>query len=232
MTALPTIGWVCLSGATNFQYTDRMVVVFDLDGTLIDSTRALLTAHEIAWASVGHARPPVEAILDLVGLPLLDTMRTLAPHLDPGPLAEAYVRAYSVAADQNETLYDGIEALLTQPFRAAVATGKSQRGAERAVARHGLSGRFELVLGGDAVPRPKPFPDMLFKIMAETVCRDLVMVGDTTYDLEMARAAGVNAIGVAWGHHEVSRLEQWAPVVHTVEGLHHALSAFITPMHR
>jgi len=111
--------------------------------------------------------------------------------------------------------------LLARPFRAAVATGKSQRGAERAVNQHGLTDRFEIVLGGNSVPRPKPNPDLLHAIMTatETGAEDLVMIGDTTYDLEMAHAAGVKAIGVAWGHHSVDRLRAWAPVVESVEEL-------------
>ena len=72
--------------------------------------------------------------------------------------------------------------LLAKPFRAAVATGKSQRGANRAVNHHGFSDRFEMVLGGNSVPRPKPNPDMLWAIMEGTGTQDLVMIGDTTYD--------------------------------------------------
>ena len=64
---------------------------------------------------------------------------------------------------------------------------------------------------------------MLYAIMEATGTKDLVMVGDTTYDLEMAHAAGVKAIGVSWGHHSVERLRKWAPVVHSVEELGRAL---------
>ena len=80
-----------------------------------------------------------------------------------------------------------------------------------------------MVLGGDSVPNPKPHPDMLHAIKEATGTKDLVMVGDTTYDLEMAHAAGVKAIGVSWGHHSVERLLKWAPVVHSVEELRHHL---------
>ena len=85
----------------------------------------------------------------------------------------------------------------------------------------GLTERFEIVLGGDSVPRPKPNPDLLQAIMTATATgnEDLVMIGDTTYDLEMAHAAGVKAIGVSWGHHAVERLREWAPVVDSVEEL-------------
>lgn len=196
-----------------------MLVVFDLDGTVVDSTGALLAAHEAAWASVGQQCPPDEAILELIGLPLVHIMRTLGPEHDPEALAEVYSVAYVQAAAHHERLFDGMAELLARPFRAAVATGKGQRGADRVVKQFGLTDRFEIVLGGNSVPRPKPSPDLLHAIMEATGTRDLVMIGDTTYDLEMARAAGVRAIGVSWGHHSVERLREWAPVVHSVDEL-------------
>jgi phosphoglycolate phosphatase len=199
------------------------LVVFDLDGTVVDSTQALLSAHTVAWASLGLQRPPDEEILDLIGLPLVHTMRTLAPKQDPEALAEAYSRAYMETGPRDERLFDGMAALLARPFRAAVATGKGQRGADRTVEHHGLGDRFEIVLGGNSVPRPKPYPDLLHAIMEATGTKDLVMIGDTTYDLEMAHAAGVKAIGVSWGHHSVERLRTWAPVVDSIQELQNLL---------
>ena len=196
-----------------------MLVVFDLDGTLIDSTQSLLAAHDFAWEKVGRPRPPAGAILELVGLPLIDTMKTLDPAADADALARAYSDAYSDTSKQYERLFDGVEQMLSLPFRAAVATGKSQRGAERAVYQHGLAGRFEIVLGGNSVARPKPYPDMLLAIREHTGADDLVMVGDTTYDLEMAQAAGARAIGVGWGHHSVDRLSGFGPVAETMAEL-------------
>ena len=197
-----------------------MLVVFDLDGTVVDSTRVLLESHAAAWASVGRPCPPAETILELIGLPLIDTMQKLDPTQDAEHLAEVYSKAY-VEGAHHEKLFDGIAELLAKPFRAAVATGKSQRGAERVVKQFGFDGRFEIVLGGNSVPRAKPFPDMLEAIMKATgtTASELVMIGDTTYDLEMAHAAGVKGIGVSWGHHTVERLRKWAPVVDTVAEL-------------
>ena len=134
-----------------------MLVVFDLDGTVIDSTRALLEAHEVAWASVGRECPPAEAILELIGLPLTDTMRKLGPDQDPEALAEAYSQAY-VKAAHHERLFGGMAELLARPFRAAVATGKSQQGAERVVNQFGLADRFEIVLGVIPYPAPNRIP--------------------------------------------------------------------------
>ena len=196
-----------------------MVVVFDLDGTLIDSTEALLTAHDAAWASQGRTRPPDDQILAQIGLPLVDIMQHFAPELDPEPLIKVYSEAYVSAAVHCERIFAGMDKVLNRPFRAAVATGKGQRGAENAVRRHGLESRFEVILGADSVARPKPYPDMLEEVMRRTGTRDLVMIGDTTFDLEMAQRAGVRAIGVSWGHHSIDRLEPLAPVVKTVEAL-------------
>ena len=200
-----------------------MLVVFDLDGTVVDSTETLLEAHRVAWSSVGCSCPSPEAILELIGLPLDDIMKKLGPEQDPEHLAELYSKAY-VEAAHLERLFDGMAELLAKPFRAAVATGKSQRGAERVVKQFGFEGRFEIVLGGNSVPRAKPHPDMLHAIMDATGTQELVMVGDTTYDLEMAHAAGVKAIGVSWGHHDVERLRPWAPVVNSVAELEQMLN--------
>jgi len=196
-----------------------VIVVFDLDGTLVDSSKSLLMAHQVAWKSCGLECPPARSILDLVGLPLLETMQILAPQSDHHALAKAYSKAYLKTSMEHETLFKGIKELLKEPFRAAVATGKSQRGAENAVKRHGIAEHFELVLGGNSVPRPKPNPDLLWAIMKSTGESELVMVGDTTYDLEMAHNAGVPAIGVSWGHHSAKRLQKWAPVVDSIEEL-------------
>ena len=200
-----------------------MLVVFDLDGTVVDSTRTLLAAHDAAWASVGLKRPPDEDILELIGLPLVHTMRVLDPEQDPEALAKAYSLAYVEIAPRYERLFDGMAELLALPFRAAVATGKGQRGADRVVNQFGLEHRFEIVLGGNSVPNPKPHPDLLYAIMEATGTKELVMIGDTTYDLEMAHAAGVKAIGVSWGHHPVERLREWAHVVDSVEELRRLL---------
>ena len=195
-----------------------MLAVFDLDGTIIDSADAILESHNAAWASVGVKRPAKEDILSMTGLPLIEIMQKLGPEQDPVALAEVYSKTY-VKATRHERLFEGIIDLLARPFRAAVATGKSQRGADRVIKEFGFSDRFELVLGGNSVSKPKPNPDLLFSIMEKTGTKDIVMIGDTTYDLEMAHAAGVKGIGVSWGHHTSEELRKWAPVVNSVEEL-------------
>ena len=151
-------------------------------------------------------------------MPLIEIMQKLGPEQDPVALAEVYSKTY-VKATRHERLFEGIIDLLARPFRAAVATGKSQRGADRVIKEFGFSDRFEVVLGGNSVSKPKPNPDLLFSIMEKTGTKDIVMIGDTTYDLEMAHAAGVKGIGVSWGHHTSEELRKWAPVVDSFEEL-------------
>ena len=201
-----------------------MLVVFDLDGTLVDSSRSILVSHEAAWASVGAKCPPKEEILKLTGLPLIDIMQKLGPEYNPRTLANVYSQTY-VEATRHECLFDGVTDLLAKPFRAAVATGKSQRGADRVIKHFGFESRFEAVLGANSVPNPKPNPDLLYMIMEITKTKDIVMIGDTTYDLEMADAAGVKGIGVSWGHHKPEALEKWAPVATSVKELESLLKA-------
>ena len=150
-------------------------------------------------------------------------MKTLAPDQDPDALAEAYSKAYVAAATQHERLFDGMtELFFASLSRRSRHRKKSKRCRARPKTVWALR-PIRIILGGNSVPNPKPHPDMLDKIMAATGTQDLVMVGDTTYDLEMAKAAGVKAIGVSWGHHSVERLNEWAPVVHSVDELQRAL---------
>ena len=200
-----------------------MLVVFDLDGTLIDSRKSILESHKAAWKSINAKCPPEEEILKLTGLPLLEIMQKLGPMYDARALAKVYSLNY-VKATRHERLFDGVTELLARKFRAAIATGKSQRGADRVVKHFGFEGRFEIILGGNSVPNPKPNPDLLYSIMESAGTRNLIMVGDTTYDLEMANAAGVRGVGVSWGHHPSELLEKWAPVVDTVDELMHHLN--------
>ena len=107
------------------EMNSKRMVVFDLDGTLVDSRAALLAAHDAAWASHNLPRPSDSDILTLVGLSLRETMLRLAPDQDPDPLAEAYSIAYKAAAVEKETLFEGVHSLLSGSYRAAVATGKA-----------------------------------------------------------------------------------------------------------
>jgi len=193
------------------------VVVFDCDGTLVDSGAMILAAMENAFHS-SRLEPPVPAaIRHVIGLSLDEAVRALTPGVAPAVqagLADAYRSAFTrLRADErwDEPLFAGIAELLRELDAAgrllAIATGESRRGVDRLLVKHGLEGRFVSVQTADGNPS-KPHPAMLLKAVAECGGRPeaACMIGDTVYDIEMARLAGVTAIGVAWGHHEPARL--------------------------
>lgn len=187
------------------------LVVLDVDGTLIDSQNHIHAAMVSAFATVGLPPPAREQVLGIVGLSLPEAVANLAPHVDP-EMRAAIVAAYrsGFAAARGPTpapLYPGAaEALQGLAARSGVilgvATGKSRRGLDRLIADHGMQGLFATCQVADDHPS-KPHPSMLFAALAETgvPASRAVMVGDTSFDMEMGRRAGVAAIGVAWGYH-------------------------------
>lgn len=196
------------------------LVVFDVDGTLIDGQAHHGAAMAAAFEAVGLPVPPRRRSRELVGLSLRETMRILAPDETEevhAALDAAYRRA-SIAereAGRGEAaspLYPGArEAVLRAAARPStllgVATGKSRRGLAHALDAHGLEGVFQTLQTADDHPS-KPHPSMLERCLAETGAEawQAAMIGDTGFDMEMARAAGFAPIGVAWGYHAVERL--------------------------
>jgi phosphoglycolate phosphatase len=192
------------------------LIIFDCDGTLVDSQHMICAAMQQAYEAHGLPVPPTEKLLSIVGLSLPDAFRRLAGLVGSGEdhpvdgLVTCYKTAFAALrqSDQHlEPLYPGARAALDALGRRpdtllGIATGKSQRGVRAVLGRHGLSGRFATIQTSDDAPS-KPHPGMVLAAMRETGVppRDTVMVGDTVYDVEMARAAGVRAIGVGWGYH-------------------------------
>ncbi len=193
------------------------LAVFDCDGTLADGQAAISRSMERAFASCGLACPPRNEVLRIVGLSLPVAVRRLAP--DAGEEAHAaIVLAYKEAffqartsGEHSEPLFEGIDPLVRSLHGAGwtlgIATGKSDRGLGGLLAVHGLGEFFATLQTADRHPS-KPHPAMLEAALAEAgaVPREAVMIGDTTYDIEMARAAGVRALGVAWGYHAPDEL--------------------------
>lgn len=190
------------------------LAVFDCDGTLVDSQANICRAMESAYIAGGIAAPPRHAIRGIVGLSLVEAVATLSP--DGGAdlhreLAAGYKAAFvamrAAGELEAEPLYDGLvaalDALQADGWLLGVATGKSDRGLAFLLAHHGLSDRFVTLQTADRHPS-KPHPSMLETAMAEAgVAADAtVMIGDTSYDMHMARNAGVRAIGVTWGYHD------------------------------
>ena len=189
--------------------------MFDCDGTLVDGQANICRAMEETFDRAGLTPPPRAMTRRIVGLSLPEAMRALAPDADHGRLAEEYKAIYrSMRADgrlDDEPLFDGvadaIEALVDAGWTLGVATGKSDRGLALVLARHGLAHRFATLHTADRHPS-KPHPAMLLAGMAAMGVPPhlTVMIGDTSYDMIMARAAGVRAIGVAWGYHAADEL--------------------------
>ncbi|MEK9967749.1 MAG: HAD-IA family hydrolase [Ferrovibrio sp.] len=194
------------------------LVIFDCDGTLVDSQHHIVSAMHSAFAANGLGLPDAESVRRTVGLPLeVAIERLLLPLGSPAPVP--VIDAYKTAAiaqrlepDHHEPLFPGLVATLDRleqaGFLLGVATGKARRGLNFTLTTHGLSDRFVTLQTCDVVAAGKPAPDMVLQAMAETgaVPASTIVVGDTTYDMEMARNAGVAAIGVSWGYHEESVL--------------------------
>jgi phosphoglycolate phosphatase len=186
------------------------LAVFDIDGTLVDSREIIHRAACEAAACVGMAEPSYETVRRMVGLSLPDALRTLAPGMGEGDF-HRFVEGYKDAFQRmhatpgfSEPLYDGAEALLYRLRRdgwaLSMATGKSRRGVERWMGRDGWADLFASTHCADDGPG-KPHPAMLLAAMERSGAQAerTVMIGDTSHDMAMARAAGVRAQGVAWG---------------------------------
>ena len=203
------------------------LVVFDVDGTLVDSQADIVAAMAHAFERAGHPMPLRERVLGIVGLSLDVAVARLAPDLDArlhrqmtGWYKDAYVdlRAKTGAA-QSSPLYPGaleaIKALHDVPeVLLGVATGKSRRGLDKLFEAHDLGQYFVTRQVSDHHPS-KPHPAMLLAALSETGVdpAQAVMIGDTSYDMEMAHGAGVAGIGVSWGYHPREHLHQAAHMI-------------------
>ena len=216
------------------------LIILDCDGTIVDSQNAIVSAMEYAFGACGLASPSRQAVLDIVGLSLGEAFQLLAPDASPGEqnfLANHYRDAFRHLHDDPaalEPLYEGaLEVLETLSEREdillGIATGKSLRGVERLFAREGFGDWFITVQTADTHPS-KPHPAMIAAAMGETGAAPdrTVMIGDTTYDIEMAMNANVAALGVSWGYHPASALKEagadrvidaWEDMIGTIDEL-------------
>lgn len=208
--------------------SDLSLVLLDLDGTLVDSRQLIIQIMKVAADEAGLRHPTDDAVGRIIGLSLDRAIADLFPDEgaeDHARLLEAYrVEALRMRADpaDPEALFAGaheaVSTLRDAGYLLGIATGKARRGVAHFCTRYNMAGWFDTVQTPDTNPS-KPHPGMIESAMTETgiPASRTVMVGDTVYDLEMARNAGVFGVGVAWGNHPVCELER--------AGSHHIVEA-------
>lgn len=191
------------------------LLVFDWDGTLLDSTGAIVESVKAACRDLGQPEPSADHARQVIGLGLDDALRHSAPDLseDRFPLFVERYRYHYLTRDQDLRLFDGTAELIAElqasGFLLAVATGKSRPGLNRSLAHTGLGSRFLATRCVDEC-FSKPHPQMLVELMDECLVSPsrTLMIGDTTHDLQMAVNAGVAGLAVTYGAHSVSSLSE------------------------
>ncbi len=212
------------------------MLILDLDGTLVDSAALLVNLVNDTLAGNGHPRADAQTVRACIGLPLEDVFRRAAPPGEPSDAVENLCTRYRMLADAPEfvrqfRLYPGVaptlETLRTAGSRLVVATSK-RRATTMDILRHcGIDELMEAVIGGDCVTRGKPHPEMVYR--ARRLCpaspdRTLI-VGDTSFDIEMGQAAGIATCAVTYGVHPAHALRALRPdyIIDRFEVLRHVL---------
>lgn len=193
------------------------LAIFDCDGTLVDSGATIYAALSESFRQNGIEVPDPQVARRVIGLSLIEAMAGLVPHAEPEDhvrLAGDYKRAFwnlRAAGQVEEPLFDGVlellDALEDEGWLLAVATGKSDRGLKHCLEQHDIHARFASLQTADRHPS-KPHPSMVLQAIAEAGAspETSFVVGDTSFDMAMAAAAGAAPIGAAWGYHEPQEL--------------------------
>lgn len=196
------------------------LIVFDWDGTLMDSETKIVTCIQAAFGDVGAPPPSAEAARNIIGLGLHEATVELWPEADEvrrKRVVERYRHHFLDANQTPSTLFPGarelVDWLAECGYLLAVATGKSRRGLSDALEATGLGDRFHATRCADETSS-KPHPEMLLQLMGELGVQgsDTLMVGDTEYDMQMAQNAGASALAVCYGVHEKDRLLAQRPL--------------------
>lgn len=195
------------------------LVIFDCDGTLVDSQHNIVAAMTQAFRDRDHIPPSAADVRAVVGLALAEAVASLRPGLPDAEhhaIAERYKAIFFAMrqrAEHEEPLFpgavDALDRLAAAGCVLGIATGKARRGLDATLRMHGLGDRFTTLQTADIAPG-KPHPAMVERAMAETGADPsrTVVVGDTTFDIQMARNAGVTGIGVGWGYHPAESLRR------------------------
>jgi phosphoglycolate phosphatase len=196
--------------------TNRLAI-FDCDGTLVDSQHNIVAAMSGAFTGAGLAAPTRQDTLSIVGLSLVPAVAALLPdhedalHREVAEGYKAHFQGMRKRGELGEPLFDGIVDLLDRleddGWLLGIATGNSDKGLQHCLETHGLLGRFVTLQTADRHPS-KPHPSMIDQAMADVGAapENTIMIGDTSFDMAMACAAGVGALGVGWGYHAPDRL--------------------------
>ncbi|MCB1734194.1 MAG: HAD-IA family hydrolase [Gammaproteobacteria bacterium] len=196
------------------------LIVFDWDGTLVDSEHRIVTAMQDAIRDAGLPPLPTDTLKNVIGLGLGIAIETLLPDCDRAvhqAVADAY-RHHFLAADKHAVSFPDagpvLKTLADRDYFLGVATGKSRHGLDRDLDETGFKTYFHATRCADET-HSKPHPQMLFDVMERVgvEAHETLMIGDTEYDLQMARNAGAASVGVAYGVHEPDRLHRHDPLI-------------------
>ncbi|HEU6441457.1 MAG TPA: HAD-IA family hydrolase [Microvirga sp.] len=216
------------------------LVLFDVDGTLVDSQNVITASIRAAFQAYDMQPPNRERSLSIVGLSLVEAFTVLAgPKAPVEGLVQAYKDAYTTLHldPANEApLFPGAGECIARltgrdDVLLGLATGKSRKGVVRLIAQHGWEGVFSTTQTADDAPS-KPHPAMILQAMGElgVAPADTMMIGDSSYDMAMARAAGVLPVGVSWGFQPVAALTEAgaARIVDSYAELEPVLRSFLS----
>ncbi|PIE23793.1 MAG: HAD family hydrolase [Neptuniibacter caesariensis] len=197
------------------------LLIFDWDGTIIDSAARIVSSMQSAAKDCGFEIPTADAVRNIIGLGIPEALRILIPGITDDGINKVRLSYghYYLGEDKTPTpLFSGarktLESMKNRGMRMAVATGKGRNGLNRAFADTGLGFLFETSRCADEA-LSKPHPLMLEEILAETGVKasEAIMIGDTEYDLEMGKRAGMDVIAVSYGAHHINRLKGFNPVL-------------------
>jgi phosphoglycolate phosphatase len=196
------------------------LVIFDWDGTLMDSVAKIVNTVQSAAIRCGQTKPSAEAIRDIIGLSLDVAIARLFPQASQDSQKEIFEGYRDIYSHHDQTptpMFEGVMALLHQlhdlGYKLAVATGKGRNGLDRNLKLSNTEHLFDITRCAYEA-ESKPSPDMLKQILSEMALEpeDAIMIGDTEYDLAMAKAIGMDSVGVSFGVHDKERLMAQSPL--------------------